>query len=142
MRPRLRIVREGPEPTPLVLRWIWWFAPLLVGAAAAGMVLAARSARHARPVGAALEVRIDGARVLDGARLRRGQTLRLSVAPAGARFVTISTSAGQALRLGPLADGTERAELPEPVVAAEAGRLVLRAVFDTEPPVSVAFDVE
>jgi hypothetical protein len=144
MRPRLRlrIVREGPEPTPFVLRWIWYFAPLLVGAAAGGMVLAARSARHARPVGAALEVTVDGARILDGAKLHRGQTLRLAVAPAHARFVTVSTSAGQKLRFGPLAVDTERLELSEPVVAADPGPLVLRAVFDSEPPVSLAFDVE
>jgi hypothetical protein len=142
MRSHLRIVREGPEPTPFVLRWIWWFAPLLVGAAAAGMVFAARSARHARPVAATLEVSADGERVLDGARLRRGQTLRLAVAPAHARFVTVSTSSGQLMRLGPIGDGLERAELPDPVVAAAPGRLVIRAVFDTEPALTLAFDVE
>ncbi|SRR6266568_9326417 len=146
MRPRLEVVRTGPEPTPFVLRWIWFFAPLLVGGAMTAMFLAARSAREAPPLAAGLEAYAERNgqvyRVGDGGRLRRGQALHLVVAPAHARYATVSTSAGQVVQLGPFAEGEGRVELPAPLPLDAPGHLRVIAVFDREPAVSLAFDVE
>jgi hypothetical protein len=147
MRRRLEVVRTGPERPPFVLRWIWYFAPLLVTTAMVGMYFAAKSApREAPPTAASLEAyaELHGQvyRVADGARLRRGQALRFVVAPAHARFVTLSTSAGQVARVGPLEPGETRVELPDPIPVTAAGHLRVTAVFDQERVVSLAFDVE
>jgi hypothetical protein len=137
MRPRLSIVRSGPERPPFVLRWVWYFGPLLVAAAMGGMFLAARSAREPLPIEAYSET---GARLADGARLQRGQALRLVLWPARARYVTVSTSAGLVTRLGPLAADELRVEVPIPVTA--PGLLRVSASFDAERVVSLAFVVE
>src|SRR5262249_52632938 len=145
-RRHLHLVREGPERPPFVLRWVWWFAPPFVAAAFSGVFFAARSLRDAPPLGAALEAYAERAgqvyRVDDGARLRRGPTLRLVVAPNHARYVTISTSAGHLTRLGPLADETLRIDVPEPVVAEASGSLRISAAFDADRVVSLTLLVE
>jgi hypothetical protein len=137
MRPRLAIVRTGPEQPPFVLRWIWYFAPVLVAAAMGGMFLAARSARAKQPIEAFSD---GGARLLDGARVRRGESLHVVVAPGRARYVTFSTSDGQVTRLGPLASDDNRVELPIP--ATTPGLLRVSASFDADRVVSLAFVVE
>jgi hypothetical protein len=92
----LRLVEDAPpkadvERPPFVLRWVWYFGPLLVAAAMTGMFFAARSAGAPQKRAAGtpgLEVYAERAghtyRVAPGSRLHHGQRLKLVLVPAGA----------------------------------------------------------
>lgn len=144
---------ERAERPPLVLRYVWFVAPIFVATAMTGMFLAARSA--ARP-----ESRADGTaglevygvrgghtyRVAAGAHLHRGEAVRLVVIPAGAVYASVELGGrgGRVLAaLGPLTGADRRVEVREPLVVDAPGHLHIVAVLRSAArAVEVSFDAE
>lgn len=135
---------------PLVLRWVWYFGPVLVACAMAGMFFAARSAGGKRKLAiatAAVEVYSEKGghtyRVTQGARLQHGQPVELVAVPGGARHVLIIRDGVTLAELGPLEDSDGRVRLPDVALGAP-GHLHVDAFFSRLPlaPASVKIALE
>ena len=109
-RRTLPIVERDQRP-PLLLRWLWVYAPIFVLLASTGMFFAVRNPMNPERFGggsrtANLELydRPLGAdrRLATGMKVRRGAKLRLTVNPAGFRYVTVMVGGRVHQRLGPL----------------------------------------
>ncbi len=137
----LPLVLRDQKPPPL-LRWLFIYAPILVGCAAVGMIFAARNPMNPERFGggrrdAGLQAFIDrggGTSPLrTGMTVHPGEHVSLVVAPAGHRYVTVLRGARVIARLGPLERDTPPMPVATPVIVEDEGRLRLTAHFGASP---------
>ena len=134
---------EPPERPPFVLRWVWYFGPILVAGAMTGMFFAARSAGapERRAAGtASLEVYAERGghkyRVAPRSRIRHGQRLELILVPAGAAHAAIArvTPSGVDIlaQIGPIGEADLRVAV-DAVEAGGPGPLHFEALLSSRP---------
>jgi hypothetical protein len=135
----LLLVERDQRP-PAILRWVWVYAPILVAVAMTGMFFAVRNPMNperfgggSRAAGVELYRETDGmtARLATGMRVRRGDRLRVVVAPSGFPFATVSVGPRVHARLGPLARDAGRIDVAPVVVDTAPFRV--SALFGRSP---------
>jgi len=134
-RRTLPLVERDQRP-PVLLRWLWIYAPLFVLLASSGMFLAVRDPMNPERFGggsrnAGFELSAGQRRLTTGMTVRRGEPVRITVVPAGYPYVVLMVGPRVHQRLGPLPRDAGRIEA-FPVVADE-GKLRVAALFGRSP---------
>jgi hypothetical protein len=139
LRRTLPLVERDQRP-PGVLRWLWVYAPIFVLLASTGMFFAVRNPMNperfgggSRAAGFELYDRPLGAarRLATGMTVRRGETLALTVVPAGFPYVTVMVGGRVHQRFGPLPRNAGRLEAA--AIPADEHPLRVAALFGRSP---------
>lgn len=134
----LPIVERDQKP-PVILRFVWIYAPIFVAIAMTGMFFAVRNPMRPERFGGGsrqAHVEVYGRtgdltrRLETGMHVHRGETLRLVLAPEGFPYATVSVGPRVHQRLGPLHDA-RRLDLPPVVVDMAPFRV--SALFGNSP---------
>jgi hypothetical protein len=136
-RRTLPLVERDQRP-PLVLRWLWVYAPLFVLVASTGMFLAVRDPMNPERFGggarsAGFELHDGSRRLATGMTVPRGEPVRVVVVPAGYPYVVLMVGPRVHQRLGPLPRDAGRVEAQPVVAPGDQGELRVAALFSRSP---------